>query len=308
MDNYGKKAAVTPFSAHLDKHANLPYFILVGYELMEEQDFDFNIGFWDVSHPSDNATTGLWEIGVPEGTYYDNTVPVQPSYQHTSQGVYCAFTGNDFTGGTIGSNDVDGGHTTLTSPTYDLTNYNNPTFTYYRWYTNSPPTGANPGADWWQVQVTDDGSNWVYIENNMTSDNRWRKFSFRVSDYVTITSDFSIRFIASDSIRLGQYLDGGSLVEAAVDDVYLYDATNINSLTELNIGLEVYPNPTKGVVEFCLEEDAFVKVINTLGEIVMEKQLSMLDNKLDLSAYTKGIYYLEINTKKQKITKKIVLE
>jgi hypothetical protein len=307
-DNYGKKAAVTPFSSHLDKHANLPYFILVGYELMEEQDFDFNIGFWDVSHPSDNATTGLWEIGVPEGTYYDNTVPVQTSTQHTFQGAYCAFTGNDMTGGTIGANDVDGGHTTLTSPTYDLTDYTNPTFTYYRWYTNSPPTGANPGADWWQVQITDDGSNWVYIENNMTSDNRWRKFSFRVTDYVNITSDFSIRFIASDSIRLGQYLDGGSLVEAAIDDVYLYDATSINSIIGLNLDIDVFPNPTKGIVEFCLQDDASVKVINTLGEVVIQEQLDISDNKIDLSAYDKGIYYVEIISKKQKITKKIVLE
>ena len=308
VDIYSKKAAITPFSAHLDKHANLPYFILVGYELMEEQDFDFNIGFWDVSHPSDNATTGLWEIGVPEGTYYDGTVLVQPSTQHTPFGAYCAFTGNDMTGGTIGANDIDDGHTTLTSPSYDLTDYNNPAFSYYRWYTNSPPTGANPGADWWQVQVTDDGSNWVYVENNMTSDNSWRKFSFRVKDYVSITNDFSIRFIASDSIRLGQYLDGGSLVEAAVDDVYLYESTNVNSLTELNIGLDVYPNPTKGVVEFCLQDDASVKVINTLGEIVMQEQLDISDNKIDLSAYDKGIYYLEIVTEKQKITKKIVLE
>ena len=308
VDIYSKKAAITPFSAHLDKHANLPYFILVGYELMEEQDFDFNIGFWDVSHPSDNATTGLWEIGVPEGTYYDGTVLVQPSTQHTPSGAYCAFTGNDMTGGTIGANDIDDGHTTLTSPSYDLTNYNNPTFSYYRWYTNSPPTGANPGADWWQVQVTDDGSNWVYVENNVTSDNSWRKFSFRVKDYVSITNNFSIRFIASDSIRLGQYLDGGSLVEAAVDDVFLYESTNVNSLTELNVGLDVYPNPTKGVVEFCLQDDASVKVINTLGEIIMQEQLDVSDNKIDLSAYDKGIYYLEIVTEKQKITKKIVLE
>ena len=66
----------------------------------------------------------------------------------------------------------------------------------------------------------------------MTSDNSCRKFAFRVKDYVTITDDFSIRFIASDSIRLGQYLDGGSLVEAAIDDMYLYDETNINSLIE----------------------------------------------------------------------------
>ena len=64
----------------------------------------------------------------------------------------------------------------------------------------------------------------------------------------------------------------------------------------------------KGFVKFSLAEDAFVKVINTLGEIFMEKQLSIADNTIDLSACTKGIYYLEINTKKQKITKKIVLE
>ena len=120
VDMYDKKSAITPFSAHLSEHANLPYYILVGYELQNEEDFDFNIGFWDVSHPSDNATTGLWEIGVPEGTYYDGTVPVQTSFQHTLGGAYCAFTGNDFTGGTIGSNDVDGGHTTLISPIYDL--------------------------------------------------------------------------------------------------------------------------------------------------------------------------------------------
>ena len=311
VDNYGKKAAITPFSAHLDNHPNLPYFILVGYELIEEQDFDFNIGFWDISHPSDNATTGLWEIGVPEGTYYGNisdSIFVQTPFQHTPFGAFCAFTGNDMTGGTIGEQDIDDGHTTLTSPPYDLTNYNNPTFSYYRWYTNSPPTGANPGADWWQVQITDDGNNWVYIENNMTSDNRWRKFSFRVTDYVNITSDFSIRFIASDSIRLGQYLDGGSLVEAAIDDVYLYDATSINSIIGFNLDIDVFPNPTKGVVEFALEEDAFVKVINTLGEIIIEKQLSISDNKIDLSVYSKGIYYLEIKTKNQDLTKKIVLE
>ena len=69
-------SGITPFSSNLQTHPNIPYFILIGYELMEEQDFDFNIGFWDVSDPSDNATTGLWEIGVPEGTFYDGTVPV----------------------------------------------------------------------------------------------------------------------------------------------------------------------------------------------------------------------------------------
>ncbi|MBT6809079.1 MAG: T9SS type A sorting domain-containing protein, partial [Flavobacteriales bacterium] len=307
-DVYGKKAAVTPFSAHLDKHPNLPYFILVGYELEEEQDFDFNIGFWDVSHPSDNATTGLWEIGVPEGTFYDNIVPVQTPSQHTFQGAYCAFTGNDFTGGSIGANDVDGGHTTLTSPIYDLTDYTNPTFAYYRWYTNSPPTGANPNADWWQVQVTDDGVNWVYVENNMTSDNRWRKFSFRVKDYVNINSDFRMRFIASDSIRLGQNLDGGSLVEAAVDDVYLYDENIVSSTEDIIANIDVFPNPTKGIVYFDLDKEYQIKVVNVLGEEILSKKLNVTENTIDLTEFSDGIYYIKLYNDKFIETKKIILK
>ena len=311
VDVYGKKSAITPFSSHLPKHANLPYFILVGYELQEEQDFDFNIGFWSTSDGDDNATTGHWLIGTPIGSYYDGVVPVQTSTQTTPGGSDCAFTGNDNTGGSIGANDVDGGKTTLTSPTYDLTDYDNPTFTYYRWYTNSPPTGANPGADWWQVLITDDGVNWVYIENNMSSDNRWRKFAFRVKDYVNITSNFKMKFIASDSIRLGQNLDGGSLIEAAIDDLYLYEGVNSTSVEELQISeFEIYPNPTNGV--FFIKSDNFttvnVKVINTLGELVLEKQIGIHDNKIDISNMSKGIYYLEFYNDKLIETKKIVLE
>ena len=112
--------------------------------------------------------------------------------------------------------------------------YNNPAFSYYRWYTNSPATGANPGADWWQVLITDDGANWHYVENNMSSDISWRKFVFRVTDYVNLTNDVQLKFIASDSTHLGQVLDGGSLIEAAVDDLYLYEAqestTSVNDL------------------------------------------------------------------------------
>ena len=307
-DTYGKKAAITPFSANLNKHANLPYFILVGYELQEEQDFDFNIGFWSTSDANDNATTGLWEIGVPEGSFYDGTIPVQTPTQHTDQGVYCAFTGNDITGGSIGANDVDAGHTTLTSPVYDLKDYSNPTFSYYRWYTNSPPTGANPAADWWQVLVSDDGTNWVYIENNITSDNRWRKFSFRVKDYVNITDNFSIKFIASDSIRLGQNLDGGSLVEAAIDDVYLFDENSVNSIENTSINMELFPNPTKGIVYVTTSEDYLLKVYNTLGELILEQKLLTNKSKIDLTNEPKGIYYLEFYSSEIIETKKIVLE
>ena len=253
-DNYGNESGITPMAANLSPlaNANVPYFVMVGYELMEEEDFDFSMGFWQTGDVNDNATTGLWEIGSPVGSFTDNGDPVQTDQQHTPNGSDCAFTGNaTSSSASIGENDIDGGHTTLYSPTYDLSSYINPAFSYWRWFTNN--TGAEPNADWWQVLITDDGVNWESIENNLTSDISWRRFAFRVSDYVSLSNNIQLKFIASDSTNGA--LSGGSLVEAAVDDLMLYEAqsnsTSINDVLLIKpklikitdvLGREVDPN------------------------------------------------------------------
>ena len=234
-DNYGFSSGITPFSANKtpNNFANVPYFIMIGYELEEEEDFDFTIGFWQTGDVSDNATTGLWAIGTPLGSFVNPPDPntmVQPDHQHTPNGSNCAFTGNATSSSSgIGENDIDGGHTTLYSPTYDVTNYVNPAFSYWRWFTNN--TGAEPNADWWQVSITGDGVNWESIENNLTSDTRWRRFAFRVKDYISLNStQVKLRFVASDSTNGS--LSGGSLVEAAIDDLYLWDSAVSTSIDE----------------------------------------------------------------------------
>ncbi len=264
-DNFGNESAVTPIAANLSpiRYANLPYFIMVGFEVIEEEDFDANFGFWQTGGVDDNATTGMWEIGTPTGSYGDPNDPstiCQTDAQHTPGGFQCAYTGNASSSlAGIGENDVDDGHTTLYSPSYNLSSYTNPAFSYYRWYTNSPYSGANPGADWWQVMITDDGSNWQYVENNMSSDISWRKFAFRVSDYVSLSSNIQLKFIASDSTRLGQYLDGGSLIEAAVDDLVLYEGQS-NS-TVINNVLATKPKLIK-VTDLLGREVDFSNVID----------------------------------------------
>ncbi|MDC3154425.1 hypothetical protein OA956_05125, partial [Bacteroidota bacterium] len=236
-DIYGIESGVTPMKSNFTpiNYANVPYFILVGYELMEEEDFDFNLGFWLTSDPQDNATTGQWELGNPLGSYTDPNDPstiVQTDDQHTQGGINCAFTGNASSSqSSIGENDIDGGHTTLYSPYYDMTDYNDPAFTYWRWYTNN--TGAEPNADWWQVKISEDGINWIKIENNLTSDISWRRFAFRAKDYVDLTStSVQLKFVASDSAYGA--LSSGSLVEAAVDDLYLWDSNSSVSVEDIN--------------------------------------------------------------------------
>jgi len=111
------------------------------------------------------------------------------------------------------------------------------------------------------------------LNYNISSDISWRKFAFRVSDYVTPSNNVQIKFIASDSIRLGQNLDGGSLIEAAVDDLYLYEAkpnsTEVVNLTNKNrniikitdlIGRELDPtNLTYNKIVIFIYDDGHVE-------------------------------------------------
>ena len=63
--------------------------------------------------------------------------------------------GNGAVGGAAGENDVDGGKTTLFSPVYDLSSYDDVTIRYWKWYSND--RGNAPGQDFWDVNVSNDG-------------------------------------------------------------------------------------------------------------------------------------------------------
>jgi hypothetical protein len=153
----------------------------------------------------------------------------------------------------IGANDVDAGHTTLRSPVIDLSSYEDPVFSYWRWFANAPASGANPASDWWQVQISNNGgATWTYLENTLQQDISWRRMAFRVADVLEPTAQFRIQFIASDSTTVGEYLDGGSLIEAAVDDIILYDLASGNGVTDGESAAvsapSGFPNPAHGAV------------------------------------------------------------
>ena len=62
----------------------------------------------------------------------------------------------------------------------------------------------------------------------LTQDIRWRRNAFSIQEYVDLTDEFKIRFVASDSLRPGQEYDGGSLIEAAVDDLLILDLASLD--------------------------------------------------------------------------------
>jgi hypothetical protein len=170
-------------------------------------DFE-SAGSWTVGAAGDNATTGVWQRGDPQGTT-TGTAQVQPEDDHTgAPGINCYAT-QLAAGTSVGQYDVDNGKTTLLSPVFDLSSYTVAFVSYWRWYTNSLGSGA--GDDYWQVQVTNNGTTWVDLEYTLENRNSWAQYSFQLHQYITLTANVRFRFIASD-------VNLASLVEAAVDD------------------------------------------------------------------------------------------
>jgi hypothetical protein len=176
--------------------------------------FETNLG-WTVGAAGDNATTGIWTRVDPVGT------AAQPENDHTSgAGVNCFVTGQGAVGGAVGTADVDGGQTTLTSPTLDLSALQDATIGYWRWYSNNQ--GGAPAADTFLVDVsTNNGGSWTSAEvvgpAGPDTIGGWIYHEFTLSGLgLTPTSTVKVRFIASD-------LATGSVVEAGVDDFGVFE-------------------------------------------------------------------------------------
>ncbi len=305
-DNNSIKSNVQPPSAD-QVDPNIPYYILVGYDSIFTEDFDFNAGFWIEGIPGDQATTGKWQQDTPTQTTANGNV-VQPNTQTTPLGSICYVTGASSAGTNAGDNDVDGGATTLQTPTYDLSIYSNPTFEYYRWYSNDQ--GATPGTDFWKVSISNDGINYTPIENTKVADHSWRRFAFRVSDYVTPNATVSIRFIAEDA-------NAGSLVEALMDDLSLYDQkiTGLNENNDL-ASLVVWPNPVsdKLKVNFVIHKTGIynMKIVNNLGQVVYSSSKQFLSgeqsNEISVSKFPNGIYQLQFEGPSQQKSLKFTIQ
>ena len=79
---------------------------------------------------------------------------------------------------------------------------------------------------------------------------------------------------------------------------------------------DVYPNPSKDIfnISFVSEkvQNLEVKVLNMLGEVIytegLEQFVGEYTKQINLSSYTKGVYFLEIMTNNGVVNKKIVLQ
>ncbi len=241
-------------------------------------------GGWALVATGDNAISGRWENGDPNGTgsaaaetvaprsgafglasggldpvvdhpdhdAEDNAGPgpVAPEDDHSpAPASRCFVTGLGIPGSTIGVHDVDEGRTTLTSPALDLSGLSDPVVAYYRWFVND---GNGNVDDALVIQISNNnGASWAHVESVTVATPSWKRAEVRVLDFLPPSGTVRLRFIASDVINQ-------SVVEAGVDDLSYYDRPSTVDVpgtgapvVRLSL-LGVTPNPSHALVRVAL--------------------------------------------------------
>lgn len=187
-----------------------------GILVVAADDMEIDRG-WTIGAPGDTATTGIWGRMDPEGTT-NAGLQIQPEDDATpAPGVNCWVT-DGRAGASAGTYDVDGGATTLTSPTYNLAGSASVRLAYSRWYMNDNGTPSSRD-DTFSVRISgDSGASWTDLEvlgpTGPEASGGWRRAEHNITNPAWLTSNMRLRFVASD-------FGAGSLVEAAVDDLRL---------------------------------------------------------------------------------------
>ena len=274
---------------------------------------------WTVGAAGDGATTGVWERVDPIGT------TAQPEDDSTpAPGVYCWVTGQ-CSGSlcipcALGCNDIDGGVTTLLSPVYDLSGASTARIKYDRWYSNN--TGAEPDADFWVVDVSNDGgASWTNVENTSVSAATWTTVSVDIDALFGTPGQVKLRFRASD-------LAGGSVVEAAVDEVRVlasFGATAVDEIAPaaaLALSLSTaQPNPfgESTRIEFSLPRKADVSL--TVYDVSGRTVKSLTNGTRDAGRYAvswdgrdaagrrvaDGVYFSRLVSGSETLTRKMMI-
>jgi len=160
-------------------------------------DFNGDKG-WTVTNTS--VTTGAWERATPAS---NGLAPHADDWRDS--GGLCFVTANDAGGGNVGTSDLDGGPTIVTSPVLNFSAADG-LISYSGWQASN--TASSTDALICQIS---NGGPWIEAVSQSGQAGGWVRHCFRVSDFVGPNSNVRVRFLISDN-------PNDSVTEGAIDN------------------------------------------------------------------------------------------
>lgn len=93
------------------------------------------------------------------------------------------------------------------------------------------------------------------------------------------------------------------------DSAYVFmDVWYVSINTVTNEKISIYPNPSNGIIKIDIENNGMkrISISDITGKKIIEKVEQSQSTTFDLSGFDNGIYFVHIQTEKEKITAKIV--
>lgn len=101
--------------------------------------------------------------------------------------------------------------------------------------------------------------------------------------------------------------NGGSS-SLRIDNINLSIVTGVNETKNVG-GVSIFPNPSNGLVNLTVAKyaNAKVQVLNSVGKVVYNENISSAENKIDLTNFTNGLYIVTVTSPEFTYTEKITL-
>ena len=219
------------------------------------------------------------------------------------------------------NNGATGDADELYLPPTDLTAISNPSLTFdvaYTYYTASP----NNENDQLEVKIsTNCGNTWSTIFSqagtvlatapNVTSAfvpsaTQWKTVNIPLASYAN-NPTVLVKFVATTDYGNNMYVDNINLSQTI--------ATGIKTNVDNSVSFDIYPNPTKGEtnlkVSAVVAGKANVTVINTLGQVVYNKQVDLNvgvnDFQIDAKDLASGLYNVMVESQNGSMVKKLTV-
>lgn len=249
-------------------------------------DFTFDLG-WTVTG---NPSSGDWVKDIPVGTTNGSDLANPGEDSPTDCMVEAYITGNG--GGGAGTDDIDGGQTTLTSPIFDISTYGDAYLHFDRWFYNGG--GFSAPNDSLVVELSN-GSSVVKIDFSTPSDptmSTWASKTIQVASVITPTATMQLIVRAMD-------LTPGHVVEGGFDKFQVVDSSQVGiaaTIEKTNANF-IYPNPFND--ELTIQLNSITKVMRVEVYEVTGKMINKMEfNNTSIvnfkNNYKSGIYFIKV--------------
>lgn len=246
-------------------------------------------GSWTRYSSSTGISDYLWRVGESTANRSGSTGPATD------------LSGTGYFMYTEASDGVSGDTTILESPCLDLTSLNTAALSFW-WHRY----GADIGNMFLDIY---DGNSWVNSVVTLSTAPQTSSIDAWTEEIVSLSAYVGSRI----KIRFRAVSLGCCQGDMAVDNVSISGTlVGISESSDLK-SLSVYPNPSIGVFsiksDFEVRKDYLLQVRDVKGKLIYSEEVNNLSSfELDLSAQSKGIYFLQIRSEQGIFNEKIVIQ